>query len=91
MSYRLRESENRSQTTERNKQSPKRIPKQSIKNKVQNWLCQANQEPYSEDGVPGKLKSQCHLGPGFNGTTTTNNLDTRREGISLLDGKKWRH
>ena len=37
-----------------------------------------------------KLKSQCHLGPGLTGTTTTNNLDTRREGISLLDGKKWR-
>lgn len=36
-----------------------------------------------------KLKSQCHLGPGLPGTTTTNNLDTRREGISLLDGKKW--
>lgn len=53
MPYRLRESENRSQTTERNKQYLKRIPKQSIKTKVQNWLCQANQEPYSEDGVPG--------------------------------------
>ena len=37
-----------------------------------------------------KLKSQCHLGPGLTGTTTTNNLDTRKEGISLLDGKKWR-
>ena len=37
-----------------------------------------------------KLKSQWHLGPGLTGTTTTHNLDTRKEGISLLDGKKWR-
>lgn len=47
-------------------------------------------ESQEQSFCPAKLKSQCHFGPGFTGTTSSN-PDTRREGVSLLDGEKWRH
>lgn len=95
MSYRLKGSENRSQTIKRNKGSPKRIPKRSIVVMFKTGFVKQIQALHTRDQVPEsdlwfseatnsvslRIWSHCH------GTTSTTYLDAKREGIFLLDGK----
>lgn len=69
MSYRLKGSENRSQTTKRNKESPKR---KNIRSEAKNWLCQADSSTssrgmeFQEQSIGAvKLKTQYHSESGL--------------------------
>lgn len=95
MSYRQKGSKNRSQTTQRNVLLREHLREASGVRFKPSFAKQI-QAPHPGDGVPEtecwfrkaensvSLRAWSH----FHGTTATNNLDTRKEGISSLDGKK---